>query len=132
MSTNRYNLDDGRIVLSPKPLAYAVRASGSIDLSKLTPTDFNQISIIADPILDDLLRTVEEIDADQERHEDSVAAHLNCCVLQEGQVYIRDKQYKPLTQFLNTASKNELRYALSQVARQAALLHREFATAPRV
>lgn len=131
MNTHRYDLDEGKIILSSKPLTYAMGASGTVDLKKLTPEDYSQISIIADPQLEELLRIMQNSASALELNStgDETTAQLNCCILREGEVLIKDGTYKPLQHFLKDASKDELRYVLAQVARQAALLHSEMALA---
>lgn len=113
MNHHHYNLSDGRYVLSPFPLTYAMGASGNIDLNKVNPEHTRHVNILASQEMDDLIRGSDKLD-----HNKPV------CAIHDGEIHIKDgKAYKPLSTFLRTASLEELRYMLGAVAQQAAQDH---------
>lgn len=124
-----YQLKDGRSVLSPKELSYALHPGTlNLNLDSVKPADQKKLSIIADPVLADFLQiaidggTWESPEfAVRHDHDGEASFYRHYCIMQDGQIYIHNGSYVRLDQFLETASPDETSFVLCQIATQAAL-----------
>lgn len=122
----RYRTKDGRAVLSPFDLHYALASDCTLALDKVEPGHMKKLTIIADPDLDTVLRCTENarpwesVDtAMADRRKVDPCRHY--CLLKDGVIYINDGGYKPLNEFISSASEEAKDYVLAQIAYQSAL-----------
>lgn len=128
----RYCLSDGRIVLSPVPLDYAIVSNaGTISLEKVKPADMKKAAILPANFTGNVICLYS--DHDQWKKPEVAAKeggsyHRHYCIQLNGEPYIFDGNYIPLSKFIKRATADELAYALTQVATQAALAQMELAS----
>lgn len=129
MRNHQYPLPTGQIIVSPVDLSYAYDPSLTIDLKKITPTDFKKISILADEKMADIVtelsdgkqwRTPSSALSQPLNHETSYAK--NYCLIQNATLYIRDgRKFTALESILKNGTREELEYVLRNVAFQASI-----------
>jgi len=129
---SRYCLQDGRIILSPVSLDYAISdCGGTISLSRIKPSDMKKVAILPANFTGNVICLYSE---GGEWKQPDVAVkeggsyHRHYSIQLNGEPYIYDGKYIPLTKFIKNASAEELAFALTQVATQAALAQLELAT----
>ena len=131
MKTYKYNSTDNRTVFSPVSLRYAMTLDHTVDLTKLSNEDAQNVSIIANDYLAEIFEAAEVKDITSWDKDYSFPANQswylhNYCVMVGNNIHIRNgKNYQSLTAFMENASYEELKYVLSQVSMQAALCRAE-------
>ncbi len=130
----QYSLPDGREALSPFDLAHALQSDNCLHMESLTLEEQKAINIIANPDLAPLLVVAmdgekylpaEEALAMDRIQRLNLSYYRHCAVLHDGDVYLRDGEFKRLDDYINAATKDELKMALYRVAYQAAIAHME-------
>ncbi|HIT34526.1 MAG TPA: hypothetical protein IAC31_07895 [Candidatus Faecousia intestinigallinarum] len=126
-----YKLNDGRTVLSPKPLDYAtyVSADGeALKMDAIRAEDARHISVLSSDTLAYLLQIATDGGEWEKIKDITSTSFLKSgsidrarVVLSGDQVYLLDGTYIPLDEFMIQASKEEMAMALWDVAMQAAL-----------
>lgn len=128
----RYCLSDGRVVLSPISLDYATEdRSAFVDLGKIKSTDLKKIAILPANFAGNvvcLYADSSEWKRPEAAAQEGGSYHRHYCIQFNGEPYIYDGKYIPLTKFIKSASSEELAFALTQIATQAALAQLELAT----
>lgn len=126
----KYITTDERTVFSPVSLSYALSSNHLLNLSKVSAADQPKISIIADNCLSTLLHSVTSGKSPWETKANEPVTenwlYHNYCAMVGDRIHIRDgKTYKTLTAFMDSADPDELKYALTMAAMQAALCRTE-------
>ncbi len=131
-----YELSDGRNVMSPVELTYAMNEDCTINLDSIKPEDAAKISIIGDPQIFALLSLIAEAGAWEERNPENAPSRSKtradffrhyCLLSSSGGIYIKDGRYVCVQEFLKTASLPELQHAIRNLATQAAMAQIELA-----
>lgn len=133
MNSYKYCTTDNRMIFSPVPLDYALTVNNTVNINNVTPTDTKRISIVANSGIAEILSAAQESVSCKQRWTDSLADKNtntwylhNYCVLVGDKIHIRDgNEYIPLSSFLETATAEEMKYVLTQVAMQATLCRAE-------
>lgn len=125
---HNYILSDGRQLLSPNDLSYALDQSLRISLEKIRPADMKRVSIIADPELAFYCTVAMDSEkwampeyAMQHRTDSDVSFYRHYAILQDGHVYVNEGGYVPLEQILKECSEEVKNLILTNIATQAAL-----------
>ena len=131
MTIYEYTTTDGRIVLSETPLNRAIISSGKIDLKKVPAEDIQKATIVPNRRIAEFVKVAmngsdwvpaETLVSMQKAELVDCSVDRNYCIIQNGEIHILSGfQYVPLSQITLHSSKNALRYALRNVAFQAAL-----------
>jgi len=129
----QYQLSDGRTVISPVGLDYALNYNARyLLLDKLTANDAKHISVLADS--DMALMVSMAMDSGTWEDPNYLMASAsrvqisyprNFCILQNGKIFVNDGKYIELNKFLAKADNEEKELLIRQLALQAALAQLE-------
>lgn len=125
----KYQLDDGRYVLTEKNLHYALAPNTAVlKLDRIREEDMRNCNIITDPMLAEILDeslheatwVSPQVAIKNARSEyQSFVRHY--CILHNGSIYINNGGYKRLDDVINQSSPKAKAHIINQLAIQAAL-----------
>lgn len=124
MNYFRYTTKDGRQILSPNDLSYAMSAvQKHICIQDIKEKDLLLCSILPNAEVAHCLQLALENTSCENGRSGEAEFYHHYCIYQDGKIYINNGGYKPLETVLQTASEREKDYIMTQIATQAAHAH---------